>query len=274
VVFKPTWEFATASFVFLFLATATWIRDNFASEVWKQRLELRGFLPHMHPAWWLCIGLLVLMFLVIRESHRLWTEEAEVNAELQKREKPRPSLRVAGYYVVERGWRVMRNSGQVSKESKTGSAYGFWLWIENVPLEDQLGASAEKVTAQIAFSRDGKKLFVGDGWWPERVINDEEESIRYSKQKDIGVGATEYLEIAFKFHWVSQGYGLNDGSRSVHEWCNRELELPAGSYSASIRLLGPNVNTTRIVTFTNLGSSQSFTLDSFDPKPQDPVSFG
>jgi len=116
------------------------------------------------------------MFLVIRESRRLWTEEAEVDAGLQKREKPRPSLRVAGYYVVERGWRAMRNSGQVS--------------------------------------------------------------------------------------------------RSVHEWCNRELELPAGSYSASIRLLGPNVNTTRIVTFTNLGSSQSFTLDSFDPKPQDPVSFG
>src|SRR6266481_6568089 len=60
VVFKPTWELFTTSFVFLFLATATWIRDNFASEEWKRKLELKGFLPHIHPAWWLCIGLLVL----------------------------------------------------------------------------------------------------------------------------------------------------------------------------------------------------------------------
>jgi hypothetical protein len=263
VIFKPTWEFLTTSVLFLFLATTTWFRDNFASEEWKRRLELKGFLPHMHPAWWLCIGLLVLVLLIIRESHRLWAEQANANAELRAVEKPRPNLRVTGYNNVQRDWRIMRNSGQVDKDSKSGSAYGFQLWIENTPLEDQLGIAAEKVVAQITFNKDGKPMFVADGWWPEKIINAEEEFIRYHKQKDIGVGATEYLEIAFKFHWSSAAYGLNDGSRSSEEWCNPALKLEPGSYSASVRLVGPNVNTARTIEFTNIGSTNAFKLDSF-----------
>ena len=255
VIFKPTWEFLTASVLFLSLATATWFRDNFASDEWKRKLELKGFLPNMHPAWWLCIGLLVLIFLIVRESYRLW-------AELRVVEKPRPNLRVTGYNNVQRDWRVMWKSGQVDKLNKSGSAYEFQLWIENTPLEDQLGIAAEKVVAQITFNKDGKPLFVADGWWPEKIINAEEESIRYHKQKDIGAGATEYLEIAFKFHWSSAAYGLNDGSRSCEEWSNPALKLEPGSYSASVRLVGPNVNTTRTIEFTNSGPAHAFTLDS------------
>jgi len=84
VVFKPTWEFVTTSTLFLALATATWIRDNFASDAWKRKLELKGFLPHIHPAWWLCIGVSILLLLVVRESHRLWKEQLDRNDELQK----------------------------------------------------------------------------------------------------------------------------------------------------------------------------------------------
>ena len=154
VVLRPTWEFLTTSVVFLFLATTTWIRDNFASEEWKRRLELKGFLPHWDPAWWICIGLLVLLFLIVRESYRLWAEEADANAELRKDEKPRPLLKIAGYYNVARDWRVMRNSGQVDTRSKTGDAYGFQVGIENSPPAGQLGVIAEKVAAQITFYED------------------------------------------------------------------------------------------------------------------------
>jgi hypothetical protein len=262
VVLRPTWEFLTTSVVFLFLATTTWIRDNFASEEWKRRLELKGFLPHWDPAWWICIGLLVLLFLIVRESYRLWAEEADANAELRKDEKPRPLLKIAGYYNVARDWRVMRNSGQVDTRSKTGDAYGFQVGIENSPPAGQLGVIAEKVAAQITFYEDEKQLFVGDGWWPEKVGNGLEQSIQYHKWKDIGVGATELLEIALKFHWSSKAYALNDASRSCNEWCNPGLELPEGSYSAAIHLLGPNVNTTITIKFRNPGSSSPFSLDS------------
>lgn len=91
VVFKPTWGLVTTSTVFLALATATWIRDNFASEEWKRKLELKGFLPHIHPAWWLCIGAVILLLLVVKESHGLWKEQLDRNKELQKAEELRRS---------------------------------------------------------------------------------------------------------------------------------------------------------------------------------------
>jgi hypothetical protein len=91
VVLKPTWEFVTTSTIFLFLATATWIRDNFASEEWKRKLELKGLLPHIHPAWWLCIGIVILLLLVVKESHGLWKEQLDRSEELQKAEELRRS---------------------------------------------------------------------------------------------------------------------------------------------------------------------------------------
>lgn len=102
--------------------------------------------------------------LLIRESHRLWAEQANANSDLRAVEKPRPDLRVTGYNNVVRGWRVMRNSGQVDTDSKSGDAYGFQLWIENTPLENRVGIAAEKVAAQITVNKDGKPLFVADGW--------------------------------------------------------------------------------------------------------------
>ena len=263
VVFKPTWELFTTSFVFLFLATATWIRDNFASEEWKRKLELKGFLPHIHPAWRLCIGLLVLLALVVRESHRLWKEQSDANVELRESGEPRVLLRIAGFDNRERDWKVMKNSGQIT-DSKLGSVIGFWLLIENVPPEGKLGAIAENVTAQVAFSADEKQLFVADGWWTEAIFEDREKSIHFIKQKDIGIGAREYLEIAFKFYYSPRGYALNDGSRAFSDWCNPDLELPEGSYSASVYLRGSNVNATIPVKFTNRGMSTVLHFDSVD----------
>ncbi|HET9408773.1 MAG TPA: hypothetical protein VFO39_16135 [Candidatus Sulfotelmatobacter sp.] len=156
----------------------------------------------------------------------------------------------------------MRNSGQVDLHSKSGSAIGLQLWIENAPSENEFGAIAESVSAQVTFSKDGKPLFVPDGWWPERIIEKEEESIRFLKRKDIGIGAREYLEIAFKFYYASSAYGVNDGSRSCDEWCNPQLELPEGSYSASVHLRGPNVDETAVATFRNEGRSSVLRLDS------------
>ncbi len=75
VLFKPTWELATTGVVFTVLTVTTWWRDNFATEEWKRRLELKGFLPEWSPAWWACIGLVALIIVVIRASHRLWIIE-------------------------------------------------------------------------------------------------------------------------------------------------------------------------------------------------------
>lgn len=83
VVLQPTWELVTTGAVFTVLTVGTWWRDNFASDEWKKRLELKGFLPHWHPAWWVCIGLVVLMLVVIRASHRLWIVEHKKVAELE-----------------------------------------------------------------------------------------------------------------------------------------------------------------------------------------------
>lgn len=75
VLFKPTWDFLATGTLFTTLFVLTWWRDNFASDELKGRLELPALLPHWNPSWWLCIGLLVLLFLVIREAYRLWTAQ-------------------------------------------------------------------------------------------------------------------------------------------------------------------------------------------------------
>jgi hypothetical protein len=91
VVLKPTWEFGTTGVAFTILAVGTWWRDNFAPEGWKHRLELRVLGPHWNPAWWVCVGLAVLLLLVVRESHRLWKVEVDTNTELRRAEDMRRS---------------------------------------------------------------------------------------------------------------------------------------------------------------------------------------
>jgi len=90
VLLKPTWEFLTVGVFFTALFVTTWWRDNFASDAWKRRLDLNGFLPHWHPAWWVCIGLVVLILVVVRASYRLWRIEHERLVELE--EAPIPEL--------------------------------------------------------------------------------------------------------------------------------------------------------------------------------------
>jgi hypothetical protein len=180
---------------------------------------------------------------------------------LKAEEKPRPALKlVDGDNDIIR-FGVMHNSGQVGAHSESGDSVGLRLRIENVPPPGGFGAIAENVTAQVTFSKEGRELFVADGWWPERYVEDGKDLIRYPKHKNIGVGAREYLEIAFKFYYSPSGYGLNDASLSYSEWCNPQLELESGSYSASMHLLGPNVDETVTVNFTNEGMSNMWRFD-------------
>lgn len=83
VLVKPAWDFYTVGGIFTFLFVTTWWRDNFASEDLKKMLELRVILPHWHPAWWLCIALAVLVYLVARNSFALWTEQSDANRRLR-----------------------------------------------------------------------------------------------------------------------------------------------------------------------------------------------
>lgn len=77
VLLKPSWELLTTGAVFTLLSVLTWWRDNFASDDWKSRLELKGILPHWHPAWWICIWLIVIIIQIMSESYRLWQKEHE-----------------------------------------------------------------------------------------------------------------------------------------------------------------------------------------------------
>jgi hypothetical protein len=90
VLLQPTWELMTTGAVFTLSSVGTWWRDNFASEEWKKRLELSGILPRWHPAWWVCIGLVVLILVLVRASHRLWKIEHEQLVKLKT--EPIPEL--------------------------------------------------------------------------------------------------------------------------------------------------------------------------------------
>jgi hypothetical protein len=84
ILFRPAWEFYTVGGFFTFLFVGTWWRDNFASDEWKRKLELKGIIPQWHPAWWLCIGLLIILLLAVRESYRLWLKAEQANEGLRK----------------------------------------------------------------------------------------------------------------------------------------------------------------------------------------------
>lgn len=90
VLFTPTWELLTTGTLFTLLSVTTWWRDNFASEAWKKKLELKGLLPHWHPAIWLCIGLVVLLMVVIQRAFRLWRQQK--NELAVHRAKPIPEF--------------------------------------------------------------------------------------------------------------------------------------------------------------------------------------
>lgn len=84
IAIEPIWALATTGLVVTILYVGTWWRDNFASDEWVKRLQLRSVLPHWHPAWWVCIGLAVTLFVVVRASHRIYAECAGVLASVRK----------------------------------------------------------------------------------------------------------------------------------------------------------------------------------------------
>jgi hypothetical protein len=90
VIFRPTWEFLATGTFFTFLFVATWWRDNFASEEWKHRLELKGLFPQWPPVSWLCIGQLLLICLILRRAYEIWKRQTEELATL--RTKPAPEF--------------------------------------------------------------------------------------------------------------------------------------------------------------------------------------
>ncbi|MGD0294746.1 MAG: hypothetical protein ABSB30_12915 [Terracidiphilus sp.] len=72
VLLRPSGEFYTTGTFFTFVFAATWWRDNFASKEALEKWDLRRVIPQLHPAWWLVIGFVVILFLSIRASRKLW----------------------------------------------------------------------------------------------------------------------------------------------------------------------------------------------------------
>ncbi len=112
VLFKPIWEFLSVGAFFTCLFVASWWRDNFASQEWKERLELRGLLPHWHPAIWLCVCLLVLSFVALRHAFHLWQQQQVALAEYRVKPIPEFVIDIAkeGEEVV--GFKIRNTSSQ------------------------------------------------------------------------------------------------------------------------------------------------------------------
>jgi hypothetical protein len=112
VLFRPIWEFLTVGALFTFLFVATWWRDNFASSEWRERLELKGFLPHWHPAIWVCLCLLVLSFVALRHAFHTWQEQQDALAEYRAKPIPEFVIDIAkeGEEVV--GFKIRNTSSQ------------------------------------------------------------------------------------------------------------------------------------------------------------------
>jgi hypothetical protein len=84
IVVEPNWTLATTGFLVTILYVGTWWRDNFGSDEWVKRLQLKSLLPHWHPAWWISIGLTVGFVVVVRASHQIYERSADDVLSLRK----------------------------------------------------------------------------------------------------------------------------------------------------------------------------------------------
>jgi hypothetical protein len=84
VVVEPIWTLFTTGIFVTVLYVGTWWRDNFGSEAWVKRLQLKYVLPHWHPVWWVSIGLVVVLFAIVRASHRLYADQIQEVMSLRK----------------------------------------------------------------------------------------------------------------------------------------------------------------------------------------------
>jgi hypothetical protein len=132
VLLKRTWEFLATGTVFTFLFVATWWRDNFASDQWKRRLELKGLLPPWHPMSWLCIGLLLVIYLIVSRSYELWKMQSEELASL--RTPPAPEFvidldersdEIVGFKLRNTSPHNLYNVGVANIQSRVGEI-GWW----------------------------------------------------------------------------------------------------------------------------------------------------
>ncbi len=134
VLFRPTWEFLTTGALFTFLFVTTWWRDNFASDQWKKKLELKGLLPHWHPAIWLCFGLMLMLVFVLWRGFQLSNEQE--NAIGLYRAKPIPEFvidlakegdEVVGFKIRNVSSQNLFNVAIVNIKSRVGEI----AWWEN-----------------------------------------------------------------------------------------------------------------------------------------------
>lgn len=84
IAIEPVWALVSTGVAVTILYVGTWWRDNFASDEWVKRLQLKNILPHWHPAWWVSIGLAVILFVVVRSSYRVYKECADDAFSLRK----------------------------------------------------------------------------------------------------------------------------------------------------------------------------------------------
>ncbi len=89
IAVEPLWELITTGVVVTILYVGTWWRDNFASDEWVKRLQLKNILPYWPPAWWVSIGLVIVLFVVVRASRQIYKESVETALAIRKQSSDR-----------------------------------------------------------------------------------------------------------------------------------------------------------------------------------------
>lgn len=96
VLVKPSWEFITTGTVATLLYVVTWWRDNTESKAHAEAQDIRRIIPHWSPWIWICIGLVILLYLAIRASYALWNEQQRtIELLIQPEELPATAPQVA-----------------------------------------------------------------------------------------------------------------------------------------------------------------------------------
>lgn len=97
VLLRPSWEFITTGVLATALYVGTWWRDNTLAKEHVESFATQKFLPHWNPAWWICFGLGIALFLTIRESFHL-VSEAERSLHSLSQSIPFPDIDIEAEY--------------------------------------------------------------------------------------------------------------------------------------------------------------------------------
>ncbi|MGH7688136.1 MAG: hypothetical protein ACREN3_00850 [Gemmatimonadaceae bacterium] len=107
------------------------VRSHIDSPIWKARLDVLSFVPHLSTAWWIAGFLLIAFLSVIEGSYRhSATMEAKLLAAGPKEPSPREALKIRTMTLADDLKRIeQKYHDMVAKSHADGSPRGTSTWI-------------------------------------------------------------------------------------------------------------------------------------------------